>query len=118
MHELGISLTHEDRFCKVKNDYEDSIYFRACDEYGVDPTATWVYGDWFYTTDYAVFGHELKAIERSPPDNLTQWIITQSKGFTKNGTEKIGRSVMVYVYLVLSSQVKAKLTIAVIQQLQ
>ena len=27
-----------------------------------------------------IFGHEVKATERSPPDNLTRWIITQSKG--------------------------------------
>ena len=32
----------------------------------------------FYTTDYAIFGHEVKATERYPPDNLTRWIITQS----------------------------------------
>ena len=70
-----------------------------------------MYGDWFYMTDYAVFGHEVKATERSPPDNLTRWIITQSKGFTKNGIEKISRSVMVFVFLVLSSQVKARSTV-------
>ena len=52
-----------------------------------------MHGDWFYMTDYTVFGHEVKATERYPPDNLTRWIITQSKGFTKNGTEKISRSV-------------------------
>ena len=34
-------------------------------------------------------------MERSPPDNLKQWIITQSKGFTKKGIEKISRSVRV-----------------------
>ena len=27
-------------------------------------------GDWFYTTGYAVFGHGVKATERSPPDTL------------------------------------------------
>ena len=69
-------------------------------------------GDWFYTTDYAIFGHEVKATRKSLSDNLTQWIMTQSKGFTKNGIEKISRSAMVYVYLVLSSQVKARSTIA------
>ena len=37
---------------------------------------------------------------------------TQSKDFTKNGIKKISRSVMAYVYLVLSSQVKARSTIA------
>ena len=70
-----------------------------------------MYGDWFYTTDCAIFGHEVKATERSPPGNLTQWIITQSKGFTKKGIEKISRSVRGYVYLVLTSQVQARSTI-------
>ena len=70
-----------------------------------------MYGEWFYTTDYGIFGHEVKATERSPPDNLTQWIITQSKGFTRKGNEKISRSVMAYLYLVLSSQVQARSTI-------
>ena len=47
-------------------------YYSACDDYGTDPTETWMYGDWFYTKDYAIFGHEVKAAERSPPDNLTR----------------------------------------------
>ena len=71
-----------------------------------------MYGDWIYTTDYALFGHEVKATEKSLSDNLTQWIITQSKGFTKNGIEKISRSTMIYVFLVLSSQIKARSTVA------
>ena len=58
-----------------------------------------------------IFGHEVKATERSPPDNLTRWIITQPKGLTRKGIEKINRSVMAYVYLVLSSQVQARSTI-------
>ena len=70
-----------------------------------------MYGDWFYTTDYAIFGHEVKATERSPPDNLTRWIITQSKGFIKKGIEQISRSVRAYVYLVLTSQVQARSSI-------
>ena len=70
-----------------------------------------MHGDWFYTTDYAIFGHEVKATERSPPDNLTRWIITQSKGFTKKGIEKISRSVRAYVYLVLTAQVQARSSI-------
>ena len=39
---------------------------------------------------------------------LTQWIITQSKGFTRKGIEKISRSVRVYVYLIFASQIKAR----------
>ena len=61
--------------------------------------------------NYGIFGHEVKAAERSPPDNLTRWIVTQSKGFTRKGIEKISRSVMAYVYLVLSSQIHARSTI-------
>ena len=112
LHKLRISSPHEDGFSLVKNDYEDSTYYSPYDRYGIDPTETKMYGDWFYMKCYAVFVHEVKAAERSPPDNLTRWIITQSKGFTKNGIEKISRSVMAYVYLVLSSQVKPRPTIA------
>ena len=65
-----------------------------------------MHGDWFYTTDYGIFGHEVKATESFPPDNLTRWIITRSKGFTRKGIEKISRSVKAYIYLVLTSQVQ------------
>ena len=50
----------------------------------------------------------VKATERSPPDNITRWIITQSKGFARKGIGKISRSVKAYVYLVITSQVKAR----------
>ena len=70
-----------------------------------------MYGDWFYTTDFAIFGHNAKVMERSPSDDLTRWIITQSKGFTRNGIEKISRSVRIYVCLVLTSQVQARSSI-------
>ena len=66
-----------------------------------------MHGNWFYTIDCRIFGHEVKATERSPPDNLTRWIITRSKGFTRKGIEKISRSVRAYIYLVLTSQVQA-----------
>ena len=42
-----------------------------------------MYGDWLCTTDFAIFGNEVKATERSPPDNRTRWIVTQSQGFKK-----------------------------------
>ena len=70
-----------------------------------------MYGDWFHTTDYGIFGHEVKAIEKSSPDNVMRWIITKSKDFTRKGIEQISRSVRVYVYLVLTSQVHARSSI-------
>ena len=111
LHELGNSLPHEDGFSKVKNSHIQSAYYSLCDDYGVDLSETWMYGDWFYTTDYANFGHEVKATERYPPDNLIQWIITQPRGFTRKGIEQISRSVRAYVYLVLTSQVQARSSI-------
>ena len=109
MHELGISLPHEDRFSKVKNSYIQSVYYSIRDD--VDPSETCLYEDWFYTTDYAIFGHEVKATEKSPSDNLIRWVITQSKGLTKEGIEKISRSASAYVYLVLTSQAQTRSSI-------
>ena len=62
----------------------------------------------FFMADYGIFGHEVKATERSPPDSLTRWIITRSRGFARKGIEKISRFVRVYVYLVFTSQVQAR----------
>ena len=72
LHELGIPLSHEDGFSKVRNAYIKSGYYNICDDYGVNPDETCIYGNWFYTADYGIFGHELKATERSPLDNLTR----------------------------------------------
>ena len=116
LHELHISLPHEYGFSKGKNAYERSVYYSVCNQYGVNPDETWMYGDWFCMTDYVIFGHEVKATEKSPPDNLTQWIITKSKGFTKKGIEKISKSVMAFIYLVLICQMKTRSTIEKYQE--
>ena len=111
LHDLGVSLPHENGFSKVKNVYIKSAYYSVCDDYGVDADETWMHGDWFYTTGDGIFGHEVKATKTPPPDNLTRSIITQSKGFTRKGTEKISRSVRACVYLVLTSQAQARSSI-------
>ena len=111
LHELGISLPHEHGFSKVKNAYIEGAYYIICYNYGVDANETWMHDNWFYTTDYAIFGREVKATERSPPDNLTRWIITQLKSFRKKDIEQISRFVRAYVYLVLTSQVQARSSI-------
>ena len=72
-----------------------------------------VYGDRFYKTNYGIFGDGGKATKRSPPENLTRWIIAQSKGFTRKGIEEISRSVRACFYLVLTSQVQSKSSIVV-----
>ena len=108
LHELSIFLPHEEGFSKVKNAYIPSAYYSICDDYGVDANETWMHGDWFYTKDYAIFGHEVKVTKRSPSCNLTRWIIRKSKGFTRKGIKQISRSVRAYIYLVLTSQAQAR----------
>ena len=95
----------------MKNSYINSAYYSVCDEYGVDADETWMHGDWFYTTSYAIFTTGSKATKRSPPDDVGKWVITRSRGLTRKGIEKISRSVRAYVYLVLTSQVQARSSI-------
>ena len=57
------------------------------------------------------------ATERSPPDNVTRWIITQSKGFTRKGIEKTSRFVKAYAYLVLTSEISQDQAWLIIQRL-
>ena len=85
LHDLAISLPHEDGLSKVKNAYIKSAYYSICDDYGVNLDEAWMHGDWFYATNYGIFGHEVKATEMAPPDNLTRRIITRSRGFTRKG---------------------------------
>ena len=40
LHELRISLPHEDHFSKVKNAYEKRAYYSVFDQYGVNPDET------------------------------------------------------------------------------
>ena len=72
LHDLGISLPYEDGFSKVENAYIKSAYYSTCNDYGINACETWMYGDWFYTIDYGIFGHEVKATKKSRPDNITR----------------------------------------------
>ena len=60
-------------------------------------------GDSFFTTKYGIFDDGGKSTEKSPPDNLSQWVTNQFKGFTREGIYKINSSLKPYVYLVLTS---------------
>ena len=54
LHDLGISLPHEDGFSKVKNSYMKSVYYSVCDGYSVNADETWMHEDCFYTTLFLV----------------------------------------------------------------
>ena len=52
-----------------------------------------------------------KRTKVAPPKNLTRWIFKTSKGFRRVGFTMISKSVRAYVYLLLTSQVQARLKI-------
>ena len=52
--------------------YIKSEYYSICDDNGVDANEAWMHGDWFYRTDYAIFGHEVKATGRSHSQMVLQ----------------------------------------------
>ena len=108
LHDLVAPLPDEDGFSKVKNSYINSAYYSICDDYGADANETWMHGDWFYTTSYAIFTTGSKSTKRPPQDDVGRCIIRQSKGLTRKGIEKISKSVGAYVYLVFTSQVQAR----------
>ena len=108
LHDLGASLPNDGHFSKVRNAFIKSAYNVICNDHDVNPDETWLYGNWFYTTSYAVFTSELKPTKRSPPDDFGRRIINRSKWLTRKGSEKVSRSVRANVYLVLTSQVQAR----------
>ena len=96
LHDLGVPLPNEDGFSEVQNSYIKSDCSSIFDDYSVNANETWMHGDYVCTTAYDIFGHEVNATGRAPPDSLTLLIITKSKGFIKKGTEKISRSMHLF----------------------
>ena len=64
--------------------------------------------DGFYMREYADVGSTGKGTTKAPSDNLTQWVMSQSTGFTRKSIAKVSRSVRAYVYLVHTYQSQAK----------
>ena len=87
LHNLSTPLPYEDGFSKVPNSYIKSAYYSTCHHYRVDPDETWMYRHWFYTKDHCIFGHEVKATKRSPPDDVRRSVITSSRGPTRKGID-------------------------------
>ena len=68
---------------RLKIIFFKSVYHTICDDHGVNTDKTEMNGDWFYMTKYDGFCDGGNTTSRSPPSCHTQWIITQSKGFTR-----------------------------------
>ena len=109
LYRLKVALPREERYKKTNNPYSKEDYFQVCDEYGVNPLEVWLFGDWFYTEEWAVFCcNRGKRAKVAPPKNLTRWILKTSTGFMRVGLTMISKSVRAYVYLLLTSQVQAR----------
>ena len=109
LYRLKVALPREERYKKTNNPYSKEDYFQVCDEYGVDPLEVWLFGDWYYTEEWAVFCcNGGKRTKVAPPENLTRWILQTSKGFRRVRLTMISKSVRAYVYLLLTSQVQAR----------
>ena len=109
LNKLKVVLPHEERYKKTNNNYSKEDYFKICDEYGVDPNETWLFGKWYTTTSWAVFGeNNQKYTKVALPNNLTRWILRTSKGFTRAGVTMISKSVRAYVFILLTSQAQAR----------
>ena len=109
LYKLKVALPREKRYKKTSNPYFKEDYFQVCNEYGVDPLEVWLFRDWFYTEEWAVFCcNGGKRTKVAPPKNLTRWTLKTSKGFTRVGLTMISKSVPAYVYLLLTSQVQAR----------
>ena len=76
VHHLGVPLPYEDNSSKVKYSYIIIVYYSICDDYGVSTNEIWMYGNWFFTAVYGLFGCSRTDTQNSPPENLTRWIIT------------------------------------------
>ena len=59
-------------------------------------------------TKYGILGDGGKSTKRYRSDNLTRWIITHFKGFTRKCIGKTNKYVLAYVYLALTSLVQAR----------
>ena len=109
LYRLKVTLPREEKYKKTNNPYSKEDYFQVCEEYGVDPLEVWLFGDWYYTEEWAVFCcNGGKRTKVAPPKNLPRCVLKTSKGFTRIGLTMISKSVRAYVYLLLTSQVQAR----------
>ena len=74
LYRLKVELPREERYKKTNNPYSKEDYFQVCDEKGVDSLEVWLFGDWYYTEEWAVFscngGETNKSSTTKKPDTL------------------------------------------------
>ena len=111
LHKLQAAIPNEDNFNKWNNRYSENSFYKICKEYGIsDPSTVWMYGSWRYDEQGLFRDNEMKSANQYTKINndYSRWIIEKSQGFTKQGLYMISESVMMYVYLILSSQASSR----------
>ena len=101
---LQVPLPHETGFSAADNPYNESEFFKICEDYGV-PNDPMKYRDQkcYWTYQHGVGWPN----DYIGPDSMTRWIIETSVGFTDVGLLRISESVRAYACLILSSQASA-----------
>ena len=85
-------------------------FFKICEDYGVPKNPMKYQDEKFYWSYQRGVGWPDDYLG---PDSMTRWIIEKSDGFTDVGLFRISESVRAYAYLILSSQVSARSSVAV-----
>lgn len=70
LHQLDVSLSHEDNLKKAKNSYIKSAFYSNFDYYGANVGQTWINRHWFYKSAYDNFMDGRKTRESSPAATL------------------------------------------------
>lgn len=104
---LRIRLVGDDKFDGLDSGYDVDRFGELLSKYGLDGFV------WKNDKIYSTFQEKRKyydtpGLEYFDNDSWSRWIIFNSQGLSKIGVELLSESVMIYVYLVLTSQVKGK----------
>ena len=111
LHKLQAAIPNEDNFNKWNNRYSKiliirfvkSMVFLIQVQFGCMEA-------WRYDEQGLFRDNEMKSANQYTKINndYSRWIIEKSQGFTKQGLYMISESVMMYVYLILSSQASSR----------
>ena len=100
---LQIPLPHEAGFNAADNPHANEEFFKICEDYEVSDDPMRDRNEKFFGT------HQRGGwSDYINPDSMTRWIIEKSEGFTDIGLLRISESVIVYAYLILSSQASTR----------
>ena len=104
---LQVVLPHEANFNLSDNPYTEQEFYNLCHEYDVLNDPMRYRFEKFFATyqDGSIYDDTLN------PNSMFRWTIQSSNGFTDIGLVRISESIRAYAYLILTSQVSARVNI-------